>query len=146
MSKRVNFSLTNNTSGNFGIGTTSPSTALHVVGDIFASGEVTCASDARLKSNIETINLTDEKISKIQNIRGVTFQKNEEKTHQKHIGFVAQELEEIVPEVVYTDPTSGYKSIAYGNMTALLLEYIKNLNQEINNLKTRINTLESKNE
>lgn len=144
MSKRVNFSLANNTSGNLGVGTTSPNFKLHVVGDIFATGDITSSSDLRLKTNIETINLTEDKISKIQSLRAVTFQKREicdDPTQKTHIGFIAQEVEKIVPEIVYTDPDTGYKSIAYGNMTAILLEYIKNLNKEINTLKINVNEL-----
>lgn len=145
MSKRVNFNITNTTSGNVGIGTTVPNYKLHVIGDIFSTGEITCTSDARLKTNIEPINLSKEKIEEIQNLRGVIFKRSDQENIDKtHIGFIAQEVEKIIPEVVFTDPITGYKSIAYGNMTAFLFEYIKHLNDNINKLTSKINILESK--
>lgn len=145
MSKRLNYNLTNETIGNFGIGTTSPNYKLHVVGDIFASGDITSSSDVRLKSHIEPINLSDEKLSQIKNLRGVSFKRpDHENSDQTHIGFVAQEVEKIIPEVVYTDSMTGYKSIAYGNMTAFLFEYIKHLNENVNKLNSTIENLELK--
>jgi hypothetical protein len=144
MSKRVNYSLLNGTTGNFGIGTTSPDYALHVVGDIFASGDVTCSSDIRLKSNIQKLELSKEQMNKIDNLRGVTFTRDTETDNIKHIGFIAQEIEEVFPELVSTDKNNGLKSIAYGNITAVLLEYIKELKNEINNLNHKVDELNKK--
>ena len=50
---------------------------------------------------------------------------------------VAQEIEKIIPEVVHTDE-NGYKSVAYGNITGLLIEAVKELKQEIEELKKQI--------
>jgi len=143
MSKRINFNLTNDTSGNLGIGTTAPNYKLHIVGDIFASGEVTTTSDLRLKSDIQPIDLSDNKLSKIQNLKGVIFKKTTDVNNNMHMGFIAQELEEIIPEVVYTDST-GYKSIAYGNLTAFLFEYIKHLNNNVEKLTQNVDELNKK--
>jgi hypothetical protein len=133
------------TSGNVGIGTTSPGYKLHVVGDIFATGEITSSSDVRMKTNIESIDMSEEKIKKINNLRGVLFDRInliDKNLNHKHVGFVAQELEEAIPELVYTDSKTGYKSIAYGNMTAILLEYIKYLNNTIRNLDTTVQKID----
>jgi hypothetical protein len=144
MSKRVNFNLTNNTIGNVGIGTTSPNFTLHVIGDIYATGDILSTSDVRLKTEITPINLSQEKLEKIENLKAVSFKMKNNTNDHLHIGFLAQELEEIVPEVVYTDANTGYKSIAYGNMTALLLEYINQLNGTIKELKEKVEILSKK--
>ena len=50
------------------------------------------------------------------------------------LGVIAQEIEKVVPEVVFEDPNDGYKSVSYGNLTALLIEAVKEQSNEINNL------------
>lgn len=146
MSKRINYNLTNDPQGNVGIGTTSPNYKLHVVGNIFASGPIISSSDTRLKTDIQQINLSEEQLMKIQNLKAVTFKmKNDINDNQHiHLGFLAQELEAIIPELVYTDPKTGYKSIAYGNITAILLEYINNLNKQMSELNETIKYLKEK--
>lgn len=134
--------MANDNQGNLGIGTTSPNYKLHVIGEIFANGDITSTSDLRLKTNVESINLSDEKISKLKNLRGVSFKRKN--NDDIHLGFIAQEIEQVIPEVVYTDPKSGYKSIAYGNISAVLFEYIKYLHDGINEQKTIINELKNK--
>lgn len=104
---------------------------LYVGGSIAATGSVTSSSDARLKENVETI---ENALDKIQNFRGVTYTKKA--TGAKEIGFIAQEIEESFPELVMTD-SNGFKSVAYGNVTAVLLQCIKELKQEIEDLKSR---------
>ena len=52
----------------------------------------------------------------------------------RKVGFIAQELEKILPEVV-SEGDDGIKSVAYGNITALIVEAIKELNAEIKELK-----------
>lgn len=134
------------TAGNVGIGTTSPSYKLHVTGDIFATGNVTAFSDARLKTNIQPLRNC---LSKIQNFCGVSFTKikhelnNEVDTSKQYIGFIAQEVETQFPELVSTDPQNGYKSLSYGNFTAVLVECLKDLKSEIDVLKDRIHDLEN---
>jgi hypothetical protein len=123
--------------GYVGIGTTSPSYPLHVVGDIYASGDLISFSDARFKDNVVTMTNT---VEKLQGLRGVTF--NRIDTGKKHIGFIAQEVEAAFPELVSTDD-QGYKSVAYGNATAVLVECIKELKATIDTLEHRIQQLET---
>jgi len=64
------------------------------------------------------------------NLRGVEYDRIDSGDHQ--IGVIAQEVEKIIPEVVYGDET---KSVAYGNLVGLLIEAIKEQQKEINELK-----------
>jgi hypothetical protein len=124
------------TGGNVGIGNTSPSYALQVVGDVYASGDLISFSDSRFKENVETMSNT---LDKLQDMRGVTFTRKD--TGKKHIGFIAQEVEAAFPELVSTDD-EGYKSVAYGNATAVLVQCIKELKETIDSLEHRIKQLE----
>lgn len=98
-----------------------------VAGNITASGNVTAFSDERLKKNIRTI---DDAVSKVTKMRGVYFDKDE----KPGIGVIAQEVEKIIPEVVQD---GEFKSVAYGNIVGLLIEAIKELKSEIEDLKKR---------
>lgn len=94
-------------------------------GTITASGDITAFSDERLKSDIETI---DNALDKVMNMRGVSYTKQAE----KGIGVIAQEIEKVLPEVV----TDGeYKSVAYGNIVGVLIEAIKEQQEQIDKLK-----------
>jgi len=109
-------------SDNVGIGTTNPQYRLDVDGTIYASGDVIMFSDARKKTNIEVI---PSALDKVRRLRGVTFDKTED-AQRRHAGVIAQEVEEVLKEVVYTAP-DGTKSVAYGNMIGLLIEAVKEL-------------------
>ena len=106
--------------------------------NITASGTITAAdfvstSDERLKDNIETV--TDP-INKVKELRGVTFDKD----NRTQIGVIAQEVEEVIPEVVLTG-ADGYKSVAYGNIVGLLIEAIKDQQYEIEQMKQEIDRI-----
>ena len=94
-------------------------------------GTVTASSDARFKKNINTI---QDSLNKVLNLRGVTFEKIE--TEGTHMGVIAQEIEKIIPEVVFEDK-DGKKSVAYGNIVGLLIEAIKELNQKVDRLENK---------
>ena len=115
--------------GNVGIGDTTPSYKLDVDGTIRATGDVIAYSDVRVKENIKTIDNSLEKVSKL---RGVEF--NKIGNNEKSIGVIAQEIEKVIPEVVKEDD-KGMKSVAYGNISGLLIEAIKELKAEIEELK-----------
>ncbi|NDD85895.1 tail fiber domain-containing protein, partial [bacterium] len=108
------------TGGNVGIGTTSPGYSLQVNGQIYASGDITALSDRRIKKNITPLKNA---LSKIKNLTGVTYNRKDKCDDNVYIGMIAQELETEYPELIYTD--GDLKSVAYGNMTAVLLEAIK---------------------
>ena len=103
------------------------------------SGQVTASSDVRLKKNITTI---DNALDKVLNLRGVEFDYKENDVHS--IGVIAQEVEEVLPDLVRTDEEDNFKSVAYGNLTAVLIEAVKELTAEVNTLKAELNTIKGK--
>jgi len=107
------------------------------VAAISADGQITAFSDERLKKNIKTI---ENPLEKVNELRGVEYDLTTSNSHQ--IGVIAQEVEKILPEVVLTD-SEGMKSVAYGNLTAVLIEAVKELKGEITELKKKISDLES---
>ena len=121
--------LTVNESGNVGIKDPTPSYRLDVAGTIRATSDVIAFSDERVKENIKTI---DNSLEKVNKLRGVEFNKIGEDT--KSIGVIAQEVEKILPEVVRTDD-EGMKSVAYGNVVGVLIEAVKELTKEVEELK-----------
>ena len=115
--------------GNVGIGTTSPGLKLDVTGDIRASADVIAFSDRKLKKNIKTL---DGK--KVYDMRGVSFTRID--TNKESSGVIAQEIQKIAPELV--NETGDTLGVAYGNLTGYLIEAIKDLKQEIEELKKQI--------
>lgn len=114
--------------GYVGIGTTTPTEKLHVIGNILASGTIT-PSDIRFKKNIETLENSLQKISEIRGV-GYDLRKDEFPNRgfsEKHqLGVLAQEVEKVFPEVVHTDST-GYKAVNYQMLIAPLIEAVKSL-------------------
>jgi len=99
---------------------------MKVDGNVYVSGNVIGLSDLNLKKNIETI---ENPLEKIEKLRGVYFNyKNNDERRQ--IGMIAQEVEEIIPEVVYMT-NEETKAIAYNNLIGLLIEGIKELSNII---------------
>jgi len=105
-------------------------------GNMIVGGTVTANSDARIKTNIKTIENGLDKVSKL---RGVEYDRIDIESHQ--IGVIAQEVEKVLPSVVHTDE-KGMKSVAYSNLTAVLIEAIKELKGEISELKEKVAKLE----
>jgi len=94
---------------------------ISVTGNITASGSITSSSDIKLKHNIVQL---ENALNKVTQLRGVSYTK----AGTPEIGVIAQEVELVVPEVVYD---GEYKSVAYGNLVALLIEAIKELNEKL---------------
>jgi hypothetical protein len=108
-------------------------------GDVFAGGDVVAyaSSDKRLKDNILPI---QNSLQKINQIGGYSFEWNEEKQHiykGKDYGVIAQEIEEILPELV-ENRENGYKAVKYDKLVSLLIEGIKELSKEVSELKEKI--------
>ncbi len=114
---------------------------LNVSGTITASS-VTTSSDRRLKENIEPLK---DALDSVLAVQGVTYQlKSEHSTPapHRHIGFIAQDLEKVLPELVMTD-ANGMKSVNYGGMSAVLVEAMKKLKADSD---SRIQALEKENQ
>jgi hypothetical protein len=102
----------------------------------FTAGSITATqytstSDISLKENVSTI---ENALEKVLSLRGVEYDRVESGEHQ--IGVIAQEVEKIIPEVVYGNEI---KSVAYANIVALLIEAIKEQQKEIEELKKKFN-------
>jgi hypothetical protein len=110
-------------------------------GSILAGGDITAFSDARVKDNVEVITNA---VEKVQAIRGVTYTKMDSEEDERNIrraGVLAQEVLEVLPEVVHQDHNTGMYSVAYGNMVGLLIEAIKEQQTQIESQKTEIEEL-----
>ena len=101
--------------------------------NLVCAGTVTANSDERLKENVETI---PDALDKVKQLRGVEF--DHKNTGDHCLGVIAQEVEKIVPDVVYEDAL-GVKSVAYMNMVALLIEAVKDQQKQIDELKSLLN-------
>jgi hypothetical protein len=130
--------------GNMGIGTLSPGFRLQVGnsgdGSVARANSWTTFSDERFKKDIISI---DDALDKIDHINGYYYnwKNGEDKTRQA--GLLAQEVEEVLPEIVSTDG-QGYKSVDYGKMNALLLQALKEQQQLVKKLEKRVSDLERK--
>ncbi len=139
-------------SGHVGIGTTNPTQFLTVYnGSTTGTYTITGwmhSSDARLKTNIKPI---DGALNKIMNLQGVSYNWISSPNDNDQIGFIAQDVEKIFPEVIVKDEEGNY-SMAPQNLTAPIVEAIKEQQAQINSLmdalnvlKTTINSLQSEN-
>ena len=109
-------------------------------GNVTASGNVTAYSDAKLKTNVNTIN---EALSIVGKLRGVSFDWKESGKHS--IGVIAQEVEAVLPELVETIQENigtkeepeyrEVKTVDYGKMVGVLINAINELKEEVEELK-----------
>jgi len=112
--------------------------------DLYVYGTIYNLSDKRLKENVQPIQ--ESKIDSLFGLNAVEYQlkrdnnnTNENKCdrHAYHYGFIAQEVEQIYPELVKTD-ADGYKTVNYIATIPLLLEKIKNMQKDIDELKQMV--------
>ena len=122
-------------SARVGINNTNPLYALDVDGDIYATGDIIALSDARLKTEISPILGA---LDIVKHMRGISYVRkgDDAAIPKQHIGFLAQELEKVLPEVVSGNETNGY-GVSYGNISAILVEAIKELDYKLNRLEYR---------
>ncbi len=99
------------------------------------NNDVTAFSDKRLKTDIKNI---DDALSKVIKMQGVYYKRNDIQDAKEQVGVLAQDMEEILPQVVITaDDDIKTKSVDYGKLTSVLIESIKQLKTEIDELKNR---------
>lgn len=124
----------NNTSYNVLVGTTSDNgEKLYISGNVRATGTITANSDISLKKNLLKI---ENALEKVEQINGYTYELKEDDS-KRHAGLIAQEVEIVLPEIVNAG-ADKIKGIEYGNISALLVEAIKELSTEINIIKKQI--------
>lgn len=118
--------------------------AAYVGGVIYGSNDIVAysTSDKNLKDNIQNITAPLDKISKIN---GVTFDWNSKQDIYtgSDVGVIAQEIEEVLPSIV-TTRGNGYKAVNYEKIVPLLIEAIKELKAQNDNLKLEIIDIQSK--
>ena len=136
-----------NNAGNVGIGTAAPSVRLQVSGDIIANS-IAGSSDLRYKTNVRSITSP---LEKVKSLRGVYFNwdrksfPNKDFSDKTELGFIAQEVEKVLPEVVSKDNSpEEYRSVKYDKVVALLVEAIKEQQKQIDSLKSQVKKLKRK--
>ena len=109
-------------------------------GNMQIDGTLTQSSDIRLKENITEIG---DCISKVKAMRGVYYNKIQSNKEDVKVGVIAQEVETVLPELISKSLEDGFKSVAYSELTAVLINAIKEQQEIIEDLKTRITKLEN---
>ena len=140
----INGSTISGNNGNFGSGYFS--SGLAVGGTSYTANTIRCAgdviayysSDKRLKDNITPI---EDSLEKIGKLKGYEFDWNDkQEVYEGHdIGVIAQEVEEVAPELVETRDHDGYKAVKYEKLTALLINAVNELKAEVDELKKQLN-------
>ncbi|MFD3275889.1 tail fiber domain-containing protein [Aquirufa echingensis] len=130
--------------GFVGLGNIAPTVRLQVTGDIIANS-IAGSSDIRFKKDISPI---ENPLAKVMQLRGVNFNWNTSAfpqrmfSEKRTMGFIAQEVEKVVPEIVQTENTAeGFKSVQYDKIVALLVEAVKAQQKQIQQLKREVKKL-----
>ena len=100
-------------------------------GQVYAFGNVTAASDARLKTNVEQIR---DALTLVNRMRGVFYKRVD--TDENQVGVIAQEMQEVIPQVV-SENADGMLGVSYGNLTAVLIEAVKELSERLDKIEAR---------
>jgi Chaperone of endosialidase len=125
--------------------------ALYVNGTIYATSNIYAYSDVRTKDNIVTV---DKALDKVVKLRGVYYNRTDKPEgketgytntlNSRELGVIAQEVMDVVPEIVsYSENTDRY-GVNYGNLAGLFIEAIKDLKKEIEDLKAELNMIKGK--
>ena len=111
--------------------------AMHLNGsnNLTVKAEVTAFSDRRIKKDIETI--TDA-TGIVSQLRGVRYKRTDTEDNKTQVGVIAQEVMEVLPEVVHYNETSDRYSVNYSAMVAVLIEAIKDQQSQIDELKNKL--------
>lgn len=110
--------------------------------NVTVNGTLTAPSDIRLKTKVETLTNV---LAKLEQLRGVNYEYIDQQKYAKgqQVGVIAQELQKVFPELVRTDD-KGFLSVNYSQLTAVLIQAIKEQQQEIDLLKTQMEKVMNK--
>lgn len=106
---------------------------LTVSGSIYATTDITTDSDIAYKRELEKI---ENALDKINNLNGYTFNRNDTNLDRRFTGLIAQEVQKVLPEAILKKH-DGHLRVMYGNIIGLLVEGIKELQEEIKNMKNK---------
>jgi len=123
-----------------GVGSSNTSSAysLYVTGSIYSTVDVIAYSDKRAKENIVTV---DGAIEKVNKLRGVYYTLKEGDDKSRKVGVIAQEILQVLPEVVTYDNDNDKYGVDYGKITGLLIEAIKDQQKQIDKLTKFVDKL-----
>ena len=119
-----------------GEGRSSDNLCIYTAGTIYARSGWVAASDRRLKENIK--NVTQNEKDKLLQLVPKTYNFISDKKKEKRYGLIAQEVEEIFPELVTINSDDGMRALNYTDLIPLLIEQIKDMNKQIQYLTTMI--------
>jgi chaperonin cofactor prefoldin len=105
-------------------------------GNLTITGTLYQGSDITLKENIKPLN---NQLEIVKKLNPVTFDWKEDKKPYQQIGFIAQEVEKHLPELI--EDKDDIKRMSYGNMTTVLVKAIQEQQTQIEALQSEINTL-----
>lgn len=112
-------------------------------GEAYLNGSLISSSDARLKTNVQQLSTP---LARLTKLRGVTFNwdktVNPKASDKTQYGFIAQEVEQVLPDLVSTD-SNGYKTVNYIGVIPVLTEAVKEQQDQINQLKSENEQLKS---
>jgi hypothetical protein len=129
--------LSNNCTG-ISTSSTSSSYRAYIGGALYAEGDIVAYSDVRKKTDIVTI---DNALEKVINLRGVYYTRIDDTARGRQTGVIAQEINEVLPEVVtYAADVDEY-GVSYGNIVGVLIEAIKEQQTQIEDLKNKLDLL-----
>ncbi|MEW5923699.1 MAG: hypothetical protein AB1746_06905 [Candidatus Zixiibacteriota bacterium] len=120
-------------SSRIGIGTLYPDEALHVIGNIIATGSIT---EYAAKEDMLNSGPIDNALEIVAALNGVRYEGD-------RVGLVSEDVEKVLPGLIRSD-SDGNKLVAYSRLTAVLVEAIKELKTENEILKKRIDALENR--
>jgi hypothetical protein len=112
-----------------------------IQGDLQVLGSIYNPSDKNLKNNIQELN--EGVKDKLFDLNPVEFIYNDDPNNKKHYGLIAQDVENIYPELVMTNG-DNYKSINYVELVPILLSKMKDMDNTIKNMQNQINELKNK--
>jgi len=101
--------------------------------DLIVTGSIFNPSDERIKDNIN--NIDDERIDNLLTLNPILFSYKHDIKKKKHFGILAQDVEKFYPELIENNIVSGYKSVNSIELIPLMLAKMKQMENEINELK-----------
>ena len=116
--------------------------SVNITDNLTLGGELTANSDRRIKDNFQELNHS---LDKVEFMKGYKYtRKDLVNKEELHIGVVAQEIEQFYPELVKQHKDTGIKSVNYNGLTAVLLQCVRELRHENQQLKQDISIIKQK--